>query len=149
MKSNPNFRLTVPLAPRLLRPHPFTLQRIAVLARGPLIYCVEDVDHPWVTDHFKSLVLAPGITKSGEQLSGHVVEEKKTDLPLSEPYVGLTLKKGGLVIPQDELLPALESKGLEALIEGKEGVDLRFVPYWARANRGGKHQMRVGIRTLD
>lgn len=70
-------------------------------------------------------------------------------MPLGETYVRITLKKGGLVIPQENLLPSLESKGLRALVQGREGVDLHFVPYWARANRGGKHQMRVGIRTLD
>lgn len=141
----------MPLEPRLLRPHPFTRQRIAVVARGPLVYCVEDADHPWVTDHFKSLVLAPGVTQGEGQLSRHAVEEEqKKDLPLGEPYIGLTLKKGGLVIPQEEMLPALEARGgLEALVRDKEGVDLHFVPYWARANRGGKHQMRVGIATLD
>ncbi|KAF3759897.1 DUF1680-domain-containing protein [Cryphonectria parasitica EP155] len=130
LKQNPQFKLTVPLTPRLLRPHPYTLQRIAVLARGPLIYCVEDVDHPWVVDHFKSL-------------------ETKTDLPLGEPYIGITLKNGGLVLPKERLAPALEVTGLQALIVDKSSVDLHFVPYWARANRGGKHQMRVGIRTLD
>ena len=141
----------MPLAPRLLRPHSFTLQRIAAVARGPLIYCLEDVDHPWVKDHFKSLVMAPGVTKAAavEKLGDHVVEEEKRDLPLGETYVGITLKNGGLIIPQEELLPSLESKGLGALIQGRDGVDLHFVPYWARANRGGKHQMRVGIRTLD
>lgn len=140
----------MPLTPRLLRPHPFTLQRIAALARGPLVYCLEDVDHPWIADHFKSVVLAPGITQAGAaQLSEHIVEEEKKDLPLGEGYVGITLRKGGLVISQQELAPALESKGLGALVEGREGVDLHFVPYWARANRGGEHQMRVGIRTLD
>lgn len=139
------------MVPRLLRPHPFTNQRIAVLARGPLIYCVEDVDHPWVTDHFKSLVLAPGITQAPpHQLRDYVVEAEKADLPLGEKYLGITLKKGGVVLSQEELAPALEREGLAALVEGKEAVDLHFVPYWARANRGGvKHQMRVGIRTLD
>lgn len=139
----------MPLAPRLLRPHPFTLQRIAVLARGPLVYCLEDADHPWVDDHFKSLVLAPEITKAGGKLSEHIVEEDKADLPLGETYVGIKLKKGGIVIPQEELAPSLGSKGLEELVKGRETVDLHFVPYWARANRGGKHQMRVGIRTFD
>lgn len=94
-------------------------------------------------------MLAPGITKAGGRLSEHVVEEEKADLPLGETYVGITLKKAGLVIPQEELVPSLESKGLEELVKGGEAVDLHFVPYWARANRGGKHQMRVGIRTLD
>lgn len=141
----------MPFNLRLLRPHPFTHQRIAALARGPLIYCLEDVDHPWVKDHFKSLVLAPSVTHAVEagKLGGHVLEEEKRDMPLGETYVGITLKNGGLVIPQDKLLPSLESKGLEALIQDGEGVDLHFVPYWARANRGGKNQMRVGIATLD
>lgn len=137
------------MKPRLLRPHPFSLQRIAVLARGPLVYCVEDVDHPWVLDHFKSLVLAPAITQTGVNLSDHIIEEIKTDLPLREPYTALILKKGGILIPQDELLPSLETKSLTALLDGKDTVDLHFVPYWARANRGGNCQMRVGIRTLD
>lgn len=149
LKSNPQFTLQIEMAPRLLRPHPFTLQRIAVLARGPLVYCVEDADHPWVSDHFKSLVLAPTITQMGEDLSKHVAEENKTDLPLNEPYVALTLKKGGILIPKDDLLPSLEMKSLTMLLNDKETVDLHFVPYWARANRGGKNQMRVGIRTLD
>lgn len=141
----------MPFNLRLLRPHPFTHQRIAALARGPLIYCLEDVDHPWVKDHFKSLVLAPSVTRAveAENLGGHVLEKEKRDLPLGETYVGITLKNGGLVIPQEELLPSLESKGLEALIQDREGVDLHFVPYWARANRGGNNQMRVGIATLD
>lgn len=136
------------MGPRLLRPHPFTLQRIAVLARGPLIYCLEDIDHPWVVDHFKSLVMAPNITQAKE-LSKYVVEVMKTDLPLGETYIGITLKKGGILLPQEELAPSLEAKGLGTLVGGSEVVDLHFVPYWARANRGGKHQMRVGIRTMD
>ncbi|CAN8097447.1 unnamed protein product [Discula destructiva] len=148
LKSNPRFKLTIPLEPRLLRPHPFTLQRIAVLARGPLVYCLEDVDHPWATDHFKSLVLAPAVAQAGAELHKHVVESEKTDLPLEEPYVGITLTKGGIRIPQEELEPALEGKSLESLVKEREAVDLHFVPYWARANRGGKRQMRVGVRTL-
>lgn len=150
LKNNPNFKLTLPLTPRLLRPHPFTLQRIAVLARGPLVYCLEDVDHPWVTDHFKSLVLAPGITDAELVSKRHVVEEAdKADLPLGETYVGITLKNGGVVIPEEELAPGLEGRRVGALVEGGRSVDLHFVPYWARANRGGRQQMRVGIRTLD
>lgn len=148
LQSNPSFKLTLPIEPRILRPHPFTNQRIAVFARGPLIYCIEDVDHPWVTDHFKSLVLAPAVAKEN-QLSDFIIEEEKTDLPLDEKYIGITLKKGGILIPEESLSPALEVKGLEALVK-HEGVDLHFIPYFARANRGGvKHQMRVGIRTLD
>lgn len=149
LQSNPQFKLTIPIVPRILRPHPFTNQRIAVLARGPLIYCIEDVDHPWVTDHFKSLVLTPGVTEA-HQLGDFVTEEEKSDLPEGETYIGITLKNAGVLVPQESLVPSLEREGLAALIKDSESVDLHFLPYWARANRGGaKHQMRVGIRTLD
>lgn len=92
--------------------------------------------------------MAPSITQADE-LSKYVVEDVKTDLPLGETYIGLTLKKGGILLSQEELAPSLESKSLGTLVGGSEGVDLHFVPYWARANRGGKQQMRVGIRTMD
>lgn len=148
LRSNPSFRLTIPIVPRILRPHPFTNQRIAVLARGPLIYCIEDVDHPWVTDHFKSLVLVPGVTQ-GNQLHSFYAEEEKADLPLGEKYIGITLEKGGILIPKESLVPSLEATSLQTLVHD-ETVDLHFIPYFARANRGGvKHQMRVGIRTFD
>jgi hypothetical protein len=38
---------------REIAPHPFTNLNIVALARGPIVYCVEDVDNPWVQDHFK------------------------------------------------------------------------------------------------
>lgn len=48
---------------RCLVPHPHTNQNTVALARGPLVYCVEDVDNPWVSDHFKvtnfNLVMHP------------------------------------------------------------------------------------------
>lgn len=53
------------------------------------------------------------------------------------------------MIGQEDLVPSLEGRSTEGLIGGGEKVDLHFVPYWARANRGGRGQMRVGIRTVD
>ena len=53
LASNPNFTLTIPLKPRLIASHPLTNQSTIALARGPIIYCVEDVDNDWVMDHFK------------------------------------------------------------------------------------------------
>jgi len=157
LRSHPKFKLIVPLVPRLIRPHPLTNQRVAALARGPLIYCLEDVDNQWVDDHFKSVVLAPFVTSAakdnnGTDLSKVCKEAWKEDLPLSEGYVSITIQKGGMLLARK----ALESrqldfeKSIEALIDQEtDAVDLTFVPYWARANRGGKHMMRVGVRTLD
>ena len=53
IRANPNFRLDIPMAVRKISPHPYTNQNVIALARGPLIYCLEDVDNPWVNDHFK------------------------------------------------------------------------------------------------
>jgi DUF1680 family protein len=54
LKVNPRFRLRIPFCPRLTSPHPNTKQDIAIVARGPLIYCLEDVDNPLVDDYFKA-----------------------------------------------------------------------------------------------
>jgi hypothetical protein len=53
LASNPNFTLCIDLEPRLITSHPLTNQRTVSLARGPVVYCVEDVDNDWVQDHFK------------------------------------------------------------------------------------------------
>lgn len=41
------------MRPRVVRPHPLTMQPIAYVTRGPIVYCVEDVDNPWENNHFK------------------------------------------------------------------------------------------------
>ena len=77
-------------------------------------------------------------------------EQWKTDLPLDEGYVAITMKKAGVFLAHEKLASGLDLTGLENLVDAKkDAVDLHFVPYWARANRGGKCMMRVGIRTLD
>lgn len=38
---------------RVARPHPLTMQPVAYVTRGPIVYCVEDIDHPWEQNHFK------------------------------------------------------------------------------------------------
>ncbi len=53
IKQHPKFTLDISMEPRLIRPHPYTNQPVVAVARGPIVYCVEDADHEWVTDHFK------------------------------------------------------------------------------------------------
>jgi uncharacterized protein len=53
VQSTQKFRLDVDMQARQISPHPFTNLDIVALARGPIVYCVEDVDNPWVADHFK------------------------------------------------------------------------------------------------
>jgi hypothetical protein len=53
LSSNSAFTLSVNLEPRLIAAHPLTNQKTLSLARGPIVYCVEDVDNSWVNDHIK------------------------------------------------------------------------------------------------
>lgn len=53
LSKNRNFKLSIPIAPRLIASHPFTNQNTFSVARGPVVYCAEDYDNDWVKDHFK------------------------------------------------------------------------------------------------
>ncbi|WPH03996.1 glycoside hydrolase family 127 protein [Acrodontium crateriforme] len=53
LRNNNTFTISIPLEARLVTPHPFTNQNVIAIARGPVIYCAEDVDNTWVKDHFK------------------------------------------------------------------------------------------------
>ena len=52
------FALTAPFGSRWIAPRPSTEQRTITLARGPIIYCVEDYDNKWVNDHFRVSIAA-------------------------------------------------------------------------------------------
>ena len=137
LKHNTRFELNIPLKPRFVSPHPYTNQDIIALARGPLIYCVEDFDNAWVDDHFKSLVLDP---------AAKVEEEEGPIGEVGEPYIGLTLRNAASFIDVDNsLAPHIDRKSVKQ--EKASGADeLHFIPYALRDNRGGKGHMRVGIR---
>lgn len=53
LSKNPGFKLSIPLAPRVIASHPFSNQNTLAIARGPVVYCAEDFDNTWVQDHFK------------------------------------------------------------------------------------------------
>ncbi|GME60313.1 Six-hairpin glycosidase-like protein [Neofusicoccum parvum] len=130
-----SFELNIPLKPRIIRPHPYTNQDIVALARGPIVYCVEDVDNPWDDDHFKSLIFDP---------ASKITETLETDPTTNEKYVSLTAHDGvSFLKTPDHLAMPEASSTAEA---GQPGKTLKFVPYYFRANRGGKGHMRVGLR---
>jgi DUF1680 family protein len=130
----PSFRLSLPMTPRLIRPHPFTNQHTVAVARGPLVYCVEDIDNTWATNHFKEVIFDTAIP---------LEEAGKSDLPEKEEYVAIVAKGAARVMgerwdgrgrgPEFEIGRRKEEKR----------EDLRFMPYYARANRGGGGMMRV------
>ncbi|KAB8297306.1 hypothetical protein EYC80_002660 [Monilinia laxa] len=134
LKTHSNFQLHIPLEPRYISPHPYTNQNIVALARGPIVYCAEDHDNPWVNDHFKSLVFST----RGE------ITEKDADVN-NEPYKQLT----ALGAATRFRLPEQARPDLGHNVDGFSEVDieeLHFIPYALRDNRGGKGHMRVGLR---
>jgi uncharacterized protein len=59
LTSNKRFSLTIPMKPRWVAPPIQTGQDIVALARGPVIYCVEDFDNDWAQEHFKARSFVP------------------------------------------------------------------------------------------
>ncbi|KAH6620294.1 hypothetical protein C7974DRAFT_230345 [Boeremia exigua] len=145
LATNPEFILTFDLKPRLITAHPLTNQNVITVARGPIIYCVEDVDNNWVTDHFRSTYLDPRC------LSNNVVtEQDMTDPSMpDERYVGITVHNAAYVVDFDELDadPFIDKEELNRTIKAATKVEkLNYVPYYYRANRGGLGMARVGLK---
>lgn len=139
LSSNPNFRLSLHnFEPRLISPHPLTGQNTVTLARGPIIYCVEDVDNPWVKDHFKSTAMLDSHSK--------FVEQVYQDLKLKDDYIGITAVNAGYQLSFENGRAYGSGPSHDgADVEG-EAKDLLFIPYYFRANRGGRGHMRVGLK---
>ncbi|KAE8449386.1 hypothetical protein EG329_008287 [Mollisiaceae sp. DMI_Dod_QoI] len=132
----------ISFAPRMLRQHRATNQNTLTIARGPLIYCAEDVDNPWVDDHFKSIAISSEAEL--QETVGH-------DEILNEDYVKILVPG---VKMGDEKLSSMNGSFPGFEVENKrwmkkEDIEIVFIPYFYRANRGGKGHMRVGFRKLD
>jgi DUF1680 family protein len=137
LKANPGFQLNIPLPPRFISPHPYTNQDVVALARGPLVYCVEDFDNSWVDDHFKSLALDPACSLS---------ERCITTPEIGDAYIGLTAHNAASRIAvSDDLAPHMPLGSITQK-QHPSIEQLHFIPYALRDNRGGKGHMRVGIR---
>ncbi|KAJ9652012.1 hypothetical protein H2198_008754 [Neophaeococcomyces mojaviensis] len=161
-----SFTLTLPLNPRLIQPHPYaTNSDTLTLARGPIIYCVEDVDNAWVTDHFKSTQLDPNCLNSVHETN---IKDEQTE----EGYTGLTVRNAACTVNMRRLeqkmhgMPFVEvdrdsvqGEMINGHVNGINGTDneqieaeytviedLKFVPFYFRANRGGRGHCRVGLR---
>ncbi|KAF2149127.1 glycoside hydrolase family 127 protein [Myriangium duriaei CBS 260.36] len=130
LSKNSTFRLRVPFSHRLLRPHPFSNQNVVALARGPIVYCVEDVDNQWVKDHFKSLLF---------DNEAQIKAENVTDDETKEEYVRLVATGKFRNVQASESCASFD-------VAISDGVNkLVYVPYYYRANRNGRGQMRVGL----
>ena len=162
------FQICFPMTIRTVSPHPYTNQRVVALARGPIIYCVEDVDQPWVQDHFKVCLTPPSHPFQNPLGSCHLISQQSVifdtkapcmeatcEMQPNEPntaktnvYIAIVVENGGRFLhlsPWNGTLAAANNDPF-AYDESGRRETLRFIPYFYRANRGGKGQMRVGLR---
>lgn len=117
-------RLGMPV--RFTHPHPDIRPlagRVAV-ERGPLVYCLEQADHP------------------GEEVERLAIDVGRGAAPAAT-HEHDTL--GGLTVLRGEGLRLAPPAGLYAASIARERVVLTFIPYYAWANRG-KGAMRVWVR---
>ncbi|MFE6969328.1 glycoside hydrolase family 127 protein [Isoptericola sp. NPDC057653] len=123
-------RLVLPMAPRVLRAHPRVdaVRGCVALARGPVVHCLEQVDHPGVVLDDVELDLAGGVRVG----------------PADDAFgVGATLLAAGRARPTAGLPLYAAEPGGAAPDEGV-AVAVRAVPYAVWGNRG-EGPMRVWI----
>jgi DUF1680 family protein len=141
VSANRRFTLNVDISPRLIAPHPYTNQDTIALARGPIVYCVEDIDNSWVKDHFKSVQLDPACA---------IQEKVVTHDTTGDTYVALTVAKGASILDTGSInaQPGVEFNHVNEATQSQDIVldELNFVPFYFKANRGGRGQARVGLR---
>ncbi|KAF2718837.1 glycoside hydrolase family 127 protein [Polychaeton citri CBS 116435] len=135
------FRLSIGgFAPRFVAPHPYTNQRTLSLARGPIVYCAEDVDNEWERDHFRDVMISP---------NAPVTEESRVHQSTGEDYVALNTQCRIRTLDDwREKRPGANPGaviGAEVKTRPVSTNSLTFVPYYFRANRGGRGHMRVGL----
>jgi uncharacterized protein len=76
-----------------------------------------------------------------------IVEKWTADESTGESYFSLTAKSAGTLL-DPEKQNILSSRLLDEDLMHEDAKDLRFIPFYYRANRGGTGQMRVGLRRL-
>lgn len=127
--------LDMHLAPRLIYSHPYTNQDTLTVAYGPLIYCLEDLDNPFESNHFKDLTLC--------------AETLRLEARKSKEHGGIVVieaKGAGRQLELASSSPTFTELSHDVPLK-EEKLDLLFVPYYFRANRkGGRGQMRTSLR---
>ncbi|OAA76001.1 hypothetical protein LEL_05685 [Akanthomyces lecanii RCEF 1005] len=139
--ANPSFKLQIKnFGPRYIAPHPYTNQNTLALARGPIIYCAEDADNAWEKNHFKDVVIRAGSA---------IEEERRTFDETGEEYLALRTTCSVRSMKNWNEKPVGEEPGTSQLDDSigeiGEQRDIVLVPYYFRANRGGRGHMRVGL----
>ncbi|KZO97219.1 glycoside hydrolase family 127 protein [Calocera viscosa TUFC12733] len=121
--------------PRRVFPHPRTGKVEVAIARGPLVYCAEGVDNPSLPLHATGLVLSSPLSEEPPQALAGI------------PNVPVIVAKGRAVDESWWEDGALYTDEEERARWG-EVREVRLVPYFLRANRGGDGAMQVWLKRI-
>ncbi|ETI25852.1 hypothetical protein G647_02629 [Cladophialophora carrionii CBS 160.54] len=137
-------RLSLGVAPRIMYANPLTGKDELCLARGPLIYCIEDVDN--ANTDVDVLALEDSPVREGPEM----------EIAGVEGVVPLIASGRQLALAQWERESGDHGQG-----QGRHGLygsqpwryedrvrDVVVVPYFLRANRGGNGAMRVWTKRM-
>ena len=130
---------TMDLPVRLLSSHPSTGQDTLTVTRGPIVYVAEDTDNDHIEatyPHFENLAITENATLEtrGLDIRGHQL-------------VGVTVTSG-LHVLGEESNDLWRAVGDGTTARGWKPIDgkLEYVPWFARANRGGRGHVRVSLQ---
>ncbi|EED24227.1 DUF1680 domain protein [Talaromyces stipitatus ATCC 10500] len=129
--TNTTINLTFPLQPRKVYANPRTDKDEICIMRGPMVYCIEDVDNPGVDIDHIALIDGPVADAPAATIAG--VEDVVT-----------------VSSPGKELVNTNWSSlyGSEGWKYSESTKQLTFVPYFLRMNRGGNGGMRVWVKRI-
>lgn len=147
------------MMPRRIYSHPLASHQMVAVARGPIVYCAEDVDNDWVQDHFK--VCSASLTLYVPELTGLQsvilkadcdIEEKTIDSAVGGKIIGLEVTKGAYTqtIEDTSASPFVTGSAMSEVAFPMTALkSLTLVPYYYRSNRRGRGQMRVGFKPTE
>ena len=122
--------LTLPITARKVYANPKTNKDEVCIMRGPLVYCVEDVDNSVDVDHIAVV-------------DGPVKEAPAKKIATVEDVIPITATGKELVNPNWSSLYSSQPWKFS-----EEDKPLVYIPYFLRANRGGNGGMRVWAKRL-
>ncbi|WWC89637.1 uncharacterized protein L201_004562 [Kwoniella dendrophila CBS 6074] len=128
---------------RLLAPHLSTGQDTLTVSRGPIVYTAEAYDNAEIEnqhEHFEGV----GITSNTAFKENHQVIH-------GIPVITLHCEQAAFVLNRTELNEPYRSVNQDKPARSWKKLDkgLRFVPWFARANRGGKGHLRTAFLRAD
>ena len=130
---------TMDLPIRLLASHPLTGQDTLTVSRGPIVYVAEDLDNDAIESshpHFEGV----GLTDKAE------LEEREVEIQ-GQSMVAVVAKSGVRALAEDgdDLYRPVNASTPARKWETVD-TELVYVPWFARANRGGRGHVRVSMK---